>query len=222
MQRHFDQELKELQDKLLLMGGMVENMLQKAVQSLLDRDEKLAQEVIDSDDEVDLLEVEIDEFCNRLIVLRQPAASDLRRITTAMSINRELERIADHSVSIAKRSIELLADPPVKPYIDLPHVTQIVQRMIKDSLDAFTNRDTKLAREVIVRDEQVDEIRDQVLRELLTYMMENTQVIRPAIRIILIFIYLERLADHATNICEEIVYMVEARIIKHQLRPKSQ
>ncbi|MFQ6040916.1 MAG: phosphate signaling complex protein PhoU [Candidatus Poribacteria bacterium] len=217
MQRHFDQELKELQDKLLLMGGMVENMLLKAVQSLLDRDEQLAREVIDADNEPDLLEIEIDELCNRLIVLRQPAASDLRRITTAMHINRELERMADQAVNIAERSIELLSDPPVKPYIDLPKAAQIVQKMIKDSLNAFINRDTKLAREIVSRDDQVDALRDQVFRELITYMMENPRLIHPSIEIILIFRHLERLADNATNICEEIVYMVEGKIIKHQV-----
>jgi phosphate transport system protein len=215
MQRHFELELKELQQKLLRLGGLAEDMLRRAVESVLNRDVELAHAVIDDDDEADALENEIEEYCIQLIALHQPAASDVRFLTMAMKINRDLERMADKSVDIAQRSLELMQDAPVKPFIDLPRVAGIVQEMVKDSLDAFVNRDAVLAQEVRERDEQVDAIYDQTLRELLTYMIERPELIRPGISTLLLFRHLERIGDLAANIGEEVYYLVEGDVIRH-------
>jgi phosphate transport system protein len=215
MQRHFELELKELQQKLLRLGGLAEDMLRRAVESVLNRDVELAHAVIDDDDEADALENEIEEYCIQLIALHQPAASDVRFLTMAMKINRDLERMADKSVDIAQRSLELMQDAPVKPFIDLPRVAGIVQEMVKDSLDAFVNRDAVLAQEVRERDEQVDAIYDQTLRELLTYMIERPELIRPGISTLLLFRHLERVGDLAANIGEEVYYLVEGDVIRH-------
>ena len=190
-------------------------MLRRAVESVLNRDVGLAHAVIDDDDEADALENEIEEYCIQLIALHQPAASDVRFLTMAMKINRDLERMADKSVDIAQRSLELMQDAPVKPFIDLPRVAGIVQEMVKDSLDAFVNRDAVLAQEVRERDEQVDAIYDQTLRELLTYMIERPELIRPGISTLLLFRHLERVGDLAANIGEEVYYLVEGDVIRH-------
>ena len=215
MQRHFELELRELQQKLLRLGGLAEDMLRRAVESVLNRDAEVAQAVIDDDDEADALENEIEEYCIPLIALHQPAASDVRFLTMAMKINRDLERMADKSVDIAQRSLELMHHAPVKPFIDLPHVAGIVQQMVKDSLDAFVNRDTVLAQEVRDRDDQVDAIYEQNLRELLTYMIERPELIRSGISILLLFRHLERIGDLAANIGEEVYYLVEGDVIRH-------
>ena len=215
MQRHFELELRELQQRLLRLGGLAEDMLRRAVESVLNRDGELAQQVIDNDDEADALENEIEEYCIQLIALHQPAASDVRFLTMAMKINRDLERMADKSVDIAQRCLELMQNAPVKPFIDLPRVAGIVQEMVKDSLDAFVNRDAVLAQEVRERDKQVDAIYDQTLRELLTYMIERPELIRPGISTLLLFRHLERIGDLAANIGEEVYYLVEGDVIRH-------
>lgn len=215
MQRRFELELRELQQKLLRLGGLAEDMLHRAVESVLNRNGELAQEVIDNDDEADALENEIEEYCIQLIALHQPAASDVRFLTMAMKINRDLERMADKAVDIAQRCLELMQNAPVKPFIDLPRVAGIVQEMVKDSLDAFVNRDAVLAQEVRERDKQVDAIYDQTLRELLTYMIERPELIRPGISTLLLFRHLERIGDLAANIGEEVYYLVEGDVIRH-------
>lgn len=215
MQRHFELELRELQQKLLRLGGLAEDMLRRAVESVLNRDGELAQQVIDNDDEADALENEIEEYCIQLIALHQPAASDVRFLTMAMKINRDLERMADKSVDIAQRCLELMQNAPVKPFIDLPRVAGIVQEMVNDTLDAFVNRDAVLAQEVRERDKQVDAIYDQTLRELLTYMIERPELIRPGISTLLLFRHLERIGDLAANIGEEVYYLVEGDVIRH-------
>ena len=215
MQRHFELELRELQQKLLRLGGLAEDMLRRAVESVLNRNRELAQEVIDNDDEADALENEIEEYCIQLIALHQPAASDVRFLTMAMKINRDLERMADKAVDIAQRCLELMQNAPVKPFIDLPRVAGIVQEMVKDSLDAFVNRDAVLAQEVRERDDRVDAIYDQTLRELLTYMIERPELIRPGISTLLLFRHLERIGDLAANIGEEVYYLVEGDVIRH-------
>ena len=215
MPRQFELELKELQRKMLRLGGLAEDMLHRAVESVLNRDEKLAQDVIEDDNQADALENEIEECCIQLIALHQPAASDVRFLTMAMKINRDLERMADKAVDIAQRCLELLQDAPVKPFVDLPRVATIVQGMVKDALDAFVNRDAALAKEVRERDDQVDAIYDQTLRELLTYMMEQPKLIAPGIRNLLLFRHLERVGDLAANIGEEVYYLVEGDVIRH-------
>lgn len=220
MQRRFELELRELQQKLLRLGGLAEDMLHRAVESVLNRNGELAQEVIDNDDEADALENEIEEYCIQLIALHQPAASDVRFLTMAMKINRDLERMADKAVDIAQRCLELMQNAPVKPFIDLPRVAGIVQEMVKDCLDAFVNRDAVLAQEVRERDKQVDAIYDQTLRELLTYMIERPELIRPGISTLLLFRHLERIGDLAANIGEEVYYLVEGDVIRHSRAAK--
>jgi len=215
MPRHFDEELEHLKEKLLKMGSLVEVMVERAVASLVDRDSRLAEEVIVSDNKVDGLEVEVNEDCIRLLALQQPAAKDLRFITTAMKISSDLERMADQAVNISQRAIELNEEPQLKPYIDIPIMTQLAQKMLRDALDAFVRRDVQLARDVIPADNKVDALKNQVFRELLTFMMEDPRTIPRATRLILVSRHLERIADHATNIAEMVVFLVEGKDIRH-------
>ncbi len=215
MQRYFELELRELQQQLLRLGGLAENMLRKAVESVIHRDEELAQSVIENDDQADAFENEIEERCIQLIARHQPAASDLRLLTTTMRINRDLERVADKGVDIAQRSLELMQYPPVKPYIELPRVATIVQQMVKDALDAFVNRNAILAKEVRERDDEVDAIYAQTLQELLTIMTDQPALLRPGISLLLLFRHLERIGDLAANIGEGVYYLVEGDVIRH-------
>ncbi|MDR2018775.1 MAG: phosphate signaling complex protein PhoU [Syntrophobacterales bacterium] len=211
----FDLELKELKEKLLYEGGLVEQAIRDATTALLERDPKLAEKVIDDDHLVNAKEVEIDEFCLKLLALRQPAARDLRFITTAIKINYDLERIGDMAVNISERVLELNQEPQLKPYIDLPTMAESVQLMVKKSLDAFVKEDVNLARQVTKEDEKVDQLLEQVFRELLTYMMQDLKTISRATRLLFISKYLERMADHAVNIAELVIFMVEGKIIRH-------
>jgi phosphate transport system protein len=217
MQRHFHEELEALKQTLLAMGGLVEDQIRRAMRALVERDDALAQEVIDRDRQVNAYDVEVDEQCVNLLALHQPAAGDLRSITTAMKIVTDLERIGDQAVNIAQRVLELNRDPQLKPYIDLPRMAEKAQRMVKESLDAFVARDTDLARQVCGKDAEVDALKEQIFRELLTFMMEDPRTIPRAIRVILISRFLERVADHATNIAEMVVYLVEGKMVRHTL-----
>jgi len=217
MPRHFHEELDALRQTLLAMGGLVEDQIRRAMRALLERDDALAQEVIDRDRQVNTYDVEVDEQCVELLALHQPAASDLRFITTAMKIVTDLERIGDQAVNIAQRVLELNRDPQLKPYIDLPRMADRAQRMVKESLDAFVAGDTALARQVCGEDAEVDALKEQIFRELLTFMMEDPRTIPRAIRVILISRFLERVADHATNIAEMVIYLVEGKMVRHTL-----
>ena len=217
MQRHFHEELDALKQTLLAMGGLVEDQIRRVMRALLERDSDLAQEVIDRDKQVNAYDVEIDEKCVELLALHQPAASDLRFITTAMKIVTDLERIGDQAVNIAQRAIELHQEPQLKPYVDLPRMAELAQRMVKESLDAFVACDTALARAVCAEDEAVDALKEQIFRELLTFMMADPRTIPRALRLILISRFMERVADHATNIAEMVVYMVEGKMVRHTL-----
>src|SRR5437016_4259890 len=181
------------------MGGLVEDQIRRVMRALIDRDSDLAQEVIDRDRQVNAYDVEIDEKCVELLALHQPTAGDLRFITTTLKIVTDIERIGDQAVNIAQRALELGREPQLKPYVDLPRMAEKAQRMVKESLDAFVSRDTALAREVCGEDSEVDALREQVFRELLTFMMEDPRTIPRAIRLILISRFLERVADHATR-----------------------
>jgi len=211
----FDMELKELKEKLLHEAGLVERAIQDAIKSLLERTSDVARKVIEDDDSINTLEVEIDEFCLKLLALRQPAARDLRFITTAIKINYDLERIGDMAVNICERVLELNQESQLKPYIDLPTMANIVQTMVKESLDAFVKEDVQLALKVTQDDEQVDNYLDQIFRELLTYMMQDARTISRATRLLFISKNLERMADHAVNIAELVIFMVEGKIIRH-------
>jgi phosphate transport system protein len=217
MARHFHEELERLKQTLLAMGGLVEEQIARAMRALLERDEALALEVIERDRQVNAYDVEIDEQCVELLALQQPAARDLRFITTAMKIVTDLERIGDQAVNIGQRAVELNREPQLKPYIDLPRMAEKAQRMVKEALDAFVERDTALARQVCAEDEEVDALKEQIFRELLTFMMEDPRTIPRAIRLMLISRFLERVADHATNIAEMVVYMVEGKMVRHTL-----
>jgi phosphate transport system protein len=217
MQRHFHEELEALKQTLLAMGGLVEDQIRRVMRALLERDDVIAQEVIERDRQVNAYDVEIDEQCVSLLALHQPAAGDLRFITTAMKIVTDLERIGDQAVNIAQRVLELNREPRLKPYIDLPRMAERAQRMVKESLDAFVARDTALARQVCGEDAEVDALKEQIFRELLTFMMEDPRTIPRAIRLILISRFMERVADHATNIAEMVIYMVEGKMVRHTL-----
>jgi phosphate transport system protein len=217
MQRHFHEELEALKQTLLAMGGLVEDQIRRVMTALLERDGQLAQEVIDRDRQVNAYDVEVDEKCVELLALHQPTAGDLRFITTAMKIVTDLERIGDQAVNIAQRALELNAEPQLKPYIDLPRMAELAQRMVKESLDAFVARDTELARRVCAEDAEVDALKEQIFRELLTFMMSDARTIPRAIRLVLISRFLERVADHATNIGEMVIYMVDSKMVRHTL-----
>ena len=199
------------------MGAMVEDQIRRVMRALVERDEALARDVIERDREVNVYDVEIDEKCVELLALYQPTAGDLRFITTAMKIVTDLERIGDQAVNIAQRAIELNQEPQLKPYIDLPRMADKAQQMVKDALDSFVSRDTTLAREVCGRDNEVDALKEQIFRELLTYMMADPKTIARSIRLILVSRFFERVADHATNIAEMVIYMVESKMVRHTL-----
>jgi phosphate transport system protein len=215
MQRHFHEELEALKQTLLVMGGLVEDQIRRVMRALIERDDALAQDVIARDQQVDAYDNEVDETCVSLLALHQPTAGDLRFITTAMKIVTDLERMGDQAVNIAQRVLELNREPQLKPYIDLPRMATSAQRMVKESLDAFVARDTELARKVLGEDAEVDALKEQIFRELLTFMMEDARTIPRAIRLILISRFLERLADHATNIAEMVIYLVDAKMVRH-------
>jgi phosphate transport system protein len=217
MQRHFHDELEALKQTLLAMGGLVEDQIRRVMRALVERDDALAQEVIERDQQVNAYDVEVDETCVSLLALHQPAAGDLRFITTAMKIVTDLERMGDQAVNIAQRVLELNREPQLKPYIELPRMAERAQLMVKESLDAFVARDTELARRVCAEDAEVDALKEQIFRELLTFMMEDARTIPRAIRLILISRFLERLADHATNIAEMVIYLVDAKMVRHTL-----
>jgi len=217
MQRHFHEELEALKQTLLAMGALVEDQIRRVMRALVDRDDTLAESVIERDREVNAYDVEIDEKCVELLALHQPTAGDLRFITTAMKIVTDLERIGDQAVNIAQRVRELNVEPQLKPYIDLPRMAELAQTMVKESLDAFVARDTELARRVCAADAPVDALNHQIFRELLTFMMEDAKTIPRAIRLILVSRFLERVADHATNIAEMVIYLVEGKMVRHTL-----
>jgi phosphate transport system protein len=215
--RHFDEELSSLKEKLLFMASLAESMIYRAVKSLTERDESLFKEVNEAEIKVNHLQIEIDELCLRLLALRQPMATDLRFITSAMKINSELERIGDLAVNIVQRAAVLIKQPQLKPLIDIPRMADLTQKMVKDSLDAFINRDVNLARSVLTRDDEVDALKDQIFRELLTFMLGDQSTIPRALELILVSRHLERIGDHATNICEDIIYLVQGKDIRHHI-----
>ncbi len=219
--RHFDEELSDLKTKLLRMAAQAEDQIDKALTALVTRDSALAREVIERDHLVNALDVEIDEESIRLLALHQPAARDLRLVTTAMKIATELERISDLAENVCERAIELNEEPQLKPYIDIPTMGNMARMMVKQSIDAFVKDDAALARKVLTDDDYVDDLMEQIFRELLSFMIEDARTITRAIRLSFIAKYLERMADHATNIAELVVYLVEGKIIRHTTPPGS-
>jgi phosphate transport system protein len=213
--RIYDAELYEIREKLLEMGGKVEVMINNAMKSLVERDSELAEQTIAFDHEINHLEVEIDEKCLQVLATRQPTARDLRFITLALKIVTDLERIGDQCVAVAKRALELNQEPPLKPYIDLPRMAHWAAVMVKEALDAFVSGDDELALKVCTDDQFVDDLNEQIQRELLTFMMEEPETISRAIKINYISKCIERIADHATNIAEMVIFMVKGKDIRH-------
>ncbi|MDY6843662.1 MAG: phosphate signaling complex protein PhoU [Thermodesulfobacteriota bacterium] len=216
MERQFEKELNELRKNLLKMGTLVEKAIHNAVKSLVERDSDLAQMIINCDTQIDKLEMDLEESAIKLLALRQPMARDLRFITKSIKIISSLERIGDHAVNICEKALQLNKEPQLKEYIDIPRMAEAAQMMLKNALDAFINEDTTLAFKVCQDDQIIDDLNDQILRELLTYMLEDPRTITRAILIIQISKYLERIGDLATNIAESVIYMVEARDIRHR------
>jgi phosphate transport system protein len=215
--KHFDEELNLLKEKLLSMASLAETMIYKAVKSLSERNETLFEVVNQGEKKVNYLQIEIDELCLKLFALKQPMATDLRFITSAMKINSELERIGDLAVNIIQRAEVLIKQPQLKPLIDIPRMAELTQKMVKDSLDAFIKRDADLARSILTRDDEVDGLKDQVFRELLTFMLSDQSTIPRALELILVSRHLERIGDHATNIAEDVIYLVQGKDIRHHI-----
>jgi phosphate transport system protein len=213
---HFEEELQTLKQRLLRMGALVEERVHQAIVALIERRLELAQKVASGDRDVNDLQIEIDDRALKLLALQNPMATDLRLITAAMKINSDLERIGDQAVNIAENVCKILVHPPLKPAIDLPRMAELAEAMTRDALDAFVKKDIALARAVLGRDDEVDRMKDQVFRVLLTYMMADPATIERALALILISRNLERIADHATNIAEDVIFLVEARDVRHR------
>ncbi len=216
MLRHLDEELKELHKDILKMGVMAQEAIFKSIEALKNRDKTMAEEVINCDNKIDELELAIDEKCIDLIARYQPMAGDLRFITTGMKINSELERIADLSVDISQRVLILVDKPILKPLIDIPKLSAIAQSMVRDAIDAFVRKDVTLAKKVVFADSEADILRNQVADELVNdYMAKDPKTVDRAVPLLLIARHLERICDHTTNIAEDVIYMVEAKVVKH-------
>jgi len=213
--RHFQDELEQLKTRLLEMGGIAEEQVRTAVKGLVDRDHGLIDQVLVGDDPLNSLHIEIDSRCFTLLALYQPMAADLRTIVAAVKINTDLERVGDLAVNIAEAARRYVAHAPVKKLIDIPRMATIAQTMLRDALDAFVRRDTELAQQVLNEDDRLDSLKTQIFRELLTYMLQDTGTIEPALDLILISRHLERIGDHATNVAEDVIFIVSARDVRH-------
>jgi phosphate transport system protein len=213
--RHFQEELEELQSRLLEMGGLAEERVRRAVRGLTERDAADIERVLIGDEPVNELHIEIDNRCFRLLALNQPVAADLRAIVAAVKINTDLERVGDLAVNIAEAARRYTMHPPVKKLIDIPRMADIAQVMLRDALDAYVRRDTALAQHVLNEDDALDALKSQVFRELLTYMLADPGTIEPALDLILVSRHLERIGDHATNVAEDVIFMVSARDVRH-------
>ena len=216
MGKHFDEELKDLNNDILKMGVFAEEAIYKSVEALKNGDKNMAQEVINNDKVIDELELTVDEKCLDLIARHQPMAKDLRFITTGMKINAELERIADIAVDIAQRTLEIVGKPLLKPLVDIPKLTAVAQNMVKMSINAFVNGDILLAKKVLSSDSEADQLRNEIQKELIEdYMVKNGATASRAVQLLLIARFLERICDHTTNIAEDVIYMVEAEVVRH-------
>jgi phosphate transport system protein len=214
--RHFAEKLEELKGRLLTMGGLAEERLRVVMRALVVRNHRWLQDVITGDSRIDDLQIDIDDRCFTLIALHQPVAIDLRTVVSALKINADLERVGDLAVNIAEAAERYLLHPPVKPLIDLPRMGELALKMLREALDAYVARDVGLAQDVLRQDDWLDALKDQIFRELLTYMLGDRQTIEPAVDLILIARHLERVGDHATNIAEDVIFLVEARDVRHR------
>jgi phosphate transport system protein len=216
MERHVDQELKELKEDILKMGALAEEAIYKSVEALKNRDKELAKSVIDNDSNIDKLELDVDERCIDLIARYQPMARDLRFITTGMKINTELERIADIAVDIAQRTLEVADKPLLKPLVDIPKLAAVAQNMVKMAIDSFVGGDIALAKKVLLADSEADQLRNVIQKELIEdYIVKDGTTAPRAVQLLLIARFLERICDHTTNIAEDVIYMVQAEVVRH-------
>jgi phosphate transport system protein len=216
MERHFDEELKDLNNDILKMGAYAEEAIYKSIEALKIRDGELAKKIVANDVRVDELELAIDEKCIDLIARHQPMARDLRFITVGMKINTELERIADIAVDIAQRSLQLIDKEPLKPLVDIPRLASVAQNMVKTAIDSFVKGDVELAKKVLHSDEEADSLRNKIQKDLIDdYMVKDGSTSPRAVQLLLIARFLERICDHATNIAEDVIYMVQAKVVKH-------
>jgi phosphate transport system protein len=213
--RHFQEELQQLKTRLLEMGGLAEEEVRLAVKGLVDRDQELIDQVLAGDEPLNAMHIEIDNRSFTLLALFQPMAADLRAIVAAVKINTDLERVGDLAVNIAEAARRYTLHPPVKKLIDIPRMATIAQAMLRDALDAFVRRDVELAQHVLDQDDNLDELKTQIFRELLTYMLADPATIEPALDLILVSRHLERIGDHATNIAEDVIFIVSARDVRH-------
>ena len=213
--RHFTEEMAELKRRLLAMGGLAEERLESAVRAMVERDRALMAAVINGDEAINRLQVEIDDRCFKLLALRQPMAVDLRVIVAAFKINSDLERIGDLAVNVAEAAERYVSHPPVKPLIDLPRMADMAQRMLREALHAFVAGNAEAAQRVLEQDDGLDALKNQIFRELLTYMLGDPRTIEPGLDLILVSRHLERVGDHATNIAEDVIFIVEARDVRH-------
>jgi phosphate transport system protein len=214
--RHFQEELEQLKGRLLAMGGLAEERVREAVRSLTDRDSAGLDAVLAGDEPINDLHIEIDDRCFKLLALHQPMAADLRIIVAAVKINTDLERVGDLAVNIGEAGKRYLKHAPVKPLIDIPRMGELAQKMLREALDAFVRRDLALAESVLAQDDTLDALKTQIFRELLTYMLNNTATIEPSLDLILISRHLERIGDHATNVAEDVIFILSARDVRHQ------
>jgi len=214
--RHFEEDLGMLKTRLLEMGGLAEERLQLSVRGLVERDLKPLETVLTGDGDVNQLHIEIDDRCFKLLALQQPMAVDLRAIVGAVKINTDLERVGDLAVNIAEAGVRYLQHPPVKELIDIPRMALIAQEMLRDALDSYVRRDVTLAQRVLTRDDELDLLKSLVFRELLGYMLKDQSTIKASIDLILISRHLERVGDHATNLAEDVIFMVSAQDVRHQ------
>ena len=215
--RHFQEELEILQERLLAMGGLAEDRMCDSVKALITRDPGLVDRILGGDEPINALHIEIDDRCFKLLALHQPMAADLRAIVAAVKINTDLERVGDLAVNIAEATKRYVEHSPVKPLIDIPRMGDIAQGMLRDALDAFVRRDIRLAEAVLAADDALDALKTQIFRELLTFMLSEPTTIEPSLDLILISRHLERIGDHATNIAEDVIFMVTARDVRHHV-----
>jgi phosphate transport system protein len=213
--RHFQEELEQLQARLLAMGGLAEDRVRASIEGLVSRDVSIVEQVLTGDDPINQLHIEIDNRCFTLLALHQPMAVDLRAIVSAVKINTDLERVGDLAINIAEATARYLKHPPVKELIDIPRMARIAQSMLRDALDAFVRRDVAAAHYVLNQDDELDGLKTQVFRELLTYMLQDPHTIEPALDLVLISRHLERIGDHATNVAEDVIFMVSAKDVRH-------
>jgi phosphate transport system protein len=215
---HFQEELQQLKTRLLEMGGIAEDRVRSIVNALVERNSGVAERVLVGDGPINQLHIEIDQRCFTLLALHQPMAVDLRAIVSAVKINTDLERVGDLAINIAEAVQRYMRRPPVKELIDIPRMADIAQRMLRDALDAYVRRDTALAQAVLDEDDELDALKTRVFRDLLTFMLQDSQTIEPSLDLILISRHLERIGDHATNIAEDVIFMVSARDVRHHSR----